>query len=350
MSQTSSPPAGLKVVAALATVAAARLAWTQTRRYRHRHDSFQGKTVVITGGARGLGLALARLFAEERATVVIVSRHANELDRAREDLTARGAHALSFVADLREPDVPVALIEQVAAMTGRVDVLVNNAGVVQSMPFEHATDGDFEESLDVHLWAPLRLSRAALPYLRAAGGRIVNISSIGGRVAVPHMLPYVAGKFALSGLSDGLNAELAKDGISVLTVAPWLMRSGSHRNVIVRGRHEAEARWFGLASMWPVSMSVTRVARQIVEAARQRRARVTVGLPARAAEALNVMAPAPTAAIMRAATRLLPRPSGAPEAELAKRSRDLDLGWTAKLFPSGSVAPMNQQPAADEAR
>src|SRR5690606_6326655 len=131
-----------------------------------------------------------------------------------------------------------AKVAAIARELGRIDALVNNAGVIQMMPFDHAHDEDFADSLDTHFWGPLRMTRACLPYLAEhGGGRIVNITSIGGRVAVPHLLPYVAGKFAAVGLSEGLHAELAGRGISVTTVTPHLMRTGSHRNVVLRGRH-----------------------------------------------------------------------------------------------------------------
>src|SRR5690606_26305399 len=111
------------------------------------------------------------------------------------------------------------------------DVLVNNAGVIQVGPLEHMRLEDFRETMDVHFYAPLVASLAARPYLAdRGGGRIVNITSIGGRLAFPHLSAYNASKHAAVGLSESLRAELMKDGILVTTVIPGLMRTGSPRN------------------------------------------------------------------------------------------------------------------------
>ncbi len=320
------------------------------RRHASRAFSFRGRQVLITGGARGLGLALARRLASEGARLILVSRTASELERARDELQGRGADVLTFVADLRRRDQVERLMADVLAAVGRLDVLVNNPGVIQSGPVQLATIEDFEESLDIHFWAPLHMIRAALPHLPAGVGRIINISSIGGRMAVPHLIPYCVGKFALAALSDGLHGELAKDGISVLTATPGLMRTGSHRNVKVRGRHEAEARWFALASASSLtSMDVDRAAAEIIEASRHGRARVTPGIQARSAQVVDVLAPEIAAAIAAFAARCLPEPRGVLYPNRAVLSRDLDLGWVATLFPSRTAARMNQPVAADEA-
>ncbi len=319
---------------------AARLA--ARRRARQAYD-LAGRVVLITGGSRGFGLALARAFGAEGARVVLLARSVAELDRAQRDLAARGIAAHMAVCDVTdEVDVRQAIREAVGE-TGRLDVVINNAGVIQMMPFAHATDDDFRESLDTHFWGPLHVIRETLPYLEESGGRIVNVSSFGGRVAVPHLLPYCVGKFALTGLSEGLDAELAGHGIRVLTVTPGLMRTGSHRNVRVRGHHEAEARWFGLASATPLtSMDASRAARQVVRACRQARSSLTPGVQAHAALAVKSAVPEVFAALMRFAARVLPGPSGHSMARESVWSRDVDLGWTAALMPRRAARRFNQ--------
>jgi NAD(P)-dependent dehydrogenase (short-subunit alcohol dehydrogenase family) len=340
--------------AALAALTAAGImsglgVWAMRKRTRPRF-SFAGRTIIITGGARGLGLGLARQLGSEGAEIVLVSRTAEELERAARDLQTKGARVRWFPCDIRDPAAVQTLVDDVVNETGRLDVLINNAGIIQSMPFGRTTNEDFAESLDTHFWGPLHLIRAALPHLQKSEGRIVNISSIGGRIAVPHLLPYCVGKFAVTALSDGLHAELAPRGISVLTVTPGLMRTGSHRNVKVRGHHVAEARMFALADATPLtSMNVERAARKIVEACRRRRARITPGRQARAAEILNALAPELTSAAMARAAALLPG-EGPAAGDQAIRSRDLQLGWLSKLFPTGAAVRMNQPVAADEAR
>ncbi len=335
---------------ALVALSAGMLAFVAVRAFRSRPwFSFAGRTVLITGGARGLGFALARRLTDEGAHVVLVSRSPTELDRAVEILNESRGSAVGKTCDIRDIAALTALVNDVVRDAGRLDVVINNAGVIQSMPFARTEIEDFRESLDTHFWAPLHLIKAALPHLTRGEGRIINIGSFGGRVAVPHLLPYCVGKFAEVALSDGLNAELASDGISVLTVTPGLMRTGSHRNVKIRGEHKAEARVFALADATPLtSMAVDRAAKQILEASRRRRARVTPGIQARVAEILNMLTPETTAAVMARTASVLPGPGGG-DGQRAVYSRDLDLGWTAALFPTRAAIEMNQPVAADEA-
>ena len=132
-------------------------------------------------------------------------------------------------------------VERVVSRHGAIDVLVNNAGIITVGPLEHASIEDFEESMAVHFWGPLHTMRAAIPHMRRqGGGRIVNISSIGGKVGVPHLAPYCASKFALVGLSEGFRAELLRYGLYVTTVCPGLMRTGSARHAVVKGQHLLE--------------------------------------------------------------------------------------------------------------
>ncbi len=343
---------GIRSGAGLALLAWA--SWVAVRSVRRAaaRTSFRldGRVVLITGGARGLGLALARRFAQERARLVLVSRSAVELDRAQQELQASGAEVHTFVQDIRDRSGSERLIDNVVALTGRLDVLVNGAGIIAMAPFAVVPDEDVRDSLDTHLWGPLHLIRAAWPHLSRSSGRVVNVSSIGGRLAVPHMLSYSVGKFALTGLSEGLHAELAATGVHVLTVTPGLMRTGSHRNVKVRGAHAAEARWFGLASATALtSMRVERAADHIVRACREGRARLTIGAQARAAELAHALAPETVAAVTRAVCWMLPASPQTAEAGEARWSRDLDLGWAATLMPSDTAAAMNQPGAVGDA-
>jgi NAD(P)-dependent dehydrogenase (short-subunit alcohol dehydrogenase family) len=320
------------------------------RRRAARRYSFRGRTVLISGGARGLGLALARLFAREGAHVVVFARSGDDLMRARLELEAAGARVTAFVCDVRDPRAVDALVGRVVELTGRIDVLVNNAGIIQSVPFEHARIDDFEDSLATHFWAPLYLIRACLPHMRGRQTRIVNISSFGGRVAVPHLIPYCAGKFAVTALSDGLQAELAGTGVAVTTVTPGLMRTGSHRNVLVRGDHRNEARWFGLGTATSLtSMNADRAARQIVEAARAGRPRLTPGWQGRLGIAMNGVAPGLVALVSAAVVRfVLPPASARADAGELKASRDLDLGRAAAFMPSRAARRFNQPVAVGE--
>lgn len=309
--------------------AALALGWLR----RRGAASFCGASVVITGGSRGLGLVLAREFAAEGARLTLLARDADELDRAARDLRARGALVLVRPCDVRDEAAVQDALAQAVARYGRIDVLINNAGVIQSGPFEHTTLGDFGSALDTHLWGPLHTIRTALPHMRrCGGGRIVNISSIGGLVSVPHLLPYCTSKFALVGLSDGLRAELAKDGIRVTTVCPGLMRTGSHLNALFKGRHRSEFTWFTLLDSLPLSsIDVRRAARQIVAACRRGDARLTITLQARALARLSALFPELTAGAMALVNRLLPGPTG-PQGNVVRSGWESRPRWLPALL------------------
>ncbi len=160
---------------------------------------FQGKVVLITGGSRGLGLVLAREFALEGAKLAICARDSEELKRAKSDLENRGAEVLDIVCDVRNQNEVDRMIEEVCRHYGQIDVLINNAGVIQVGPLEVQTKKDFEDAMNVHFWGPYYTMSAVIPQMRERGeGKIVNISSIGGKMNVPHLAPYCASKFARS--------------------------------------------------------------------------------------------------------------------------------------------------------
>ena len=316
------------------------------------NPSFRGRVVVITGGSRGLGLAMARRFADEGAHLALLARSRDQLRTAASDLESRGARVLTIVCDVRERTQVTDAIDAVVRTFGSIDVLVNNAGVIQVTPFVHASMRDFENSIATHLWAPLHTINAALPYLVHARGRIVNIASVGGRVAIPHMAPYCAGKFALVGLSEALRAELSPFGVSVTTVSPFLMRTGSHRNVAVRGQHRKEAALFALGTASGLTaMSADRAARQIVHAARARRSHVSPGWPSRLAALGQGLAPELVSAIAGLVTRLaLPAPSRHADGSDSVESRQINMGRLARTFASGAALKYNQRLARDEVR
>lgn len=292
----------------VSAVAAAGGAWA-LHKWRRRMD-FTGRSVVITGGSRGLGLELARRFAAHDARLTLLARDEEELERAAERLRRRGADVQVAVCDVGEEAAVQRAVAHVLERRGRIDVVVNNAGIIVVGPLAHMTQADFAEAMDVHFWGPLYLTRAVRPTMREqGGGRIVNISSIGGLVSVPHLLPYSASKFALTGLSDGLRAELAQDGIHVTTVCPGLMRTGSHVNAWFLGQHAKEFSWFALSNAFPTnSMSARRAARKIVRACRYGRAHLTLTPQARWLARLDRLFPNLTAAVAKRVSRALPAP------------------------------------------
>jgi short-subunit dehydrogenase len=164
-----------------------------------------------------------------------------------------------------------------------------------------------------HFWGPLHLMYEVVPAMRRRGfGRIVNIASIGGCIAVPHLAPYCASKFALVGLSDAVRAELDQYGIRVTTVTPGLMRTGGPVNADMKGHHAAEYAWFAIADSLPgLSTGAEAAADRIVDACRHGDPELTLTMPAKIARVANNVAPAAIARAMMIANRLLPPPNGA---------------------------------------
>lgn len=312
----------------------------QTIQRQVRKMDFKGRSVMITGGSRGFGLVMARLLADEGANLILLARDEAELKRAKVELVRRGAEVLIIPADVRSQSEAQEAVEQVVGYYGRLDVLINNAGVIQVGPIDHMTIDDFENAMAVHTWGPLYTMLAAIPHMRRqGGGRIVNISSIGGKIAVPHMAPYCASKFALVGLSDSLRAELAQEKIYVTTVCPGLMRTGSHLNALFKGQHEDEFTWFSLLAALPVtSTSARNAARQIIEACRYGDPQLIITLQARLAALVNEFAPRLMATSVSLFNRLLPAPT-------TVYGDELKLGWESQ----SSLAPSLLTRLADRA-
>jgi NAD(P)-dependent dehydrogenase (short-subunit alcohol dehydrogenase family) len=298
------PKSNVSVLAAIAAGATVLAGMALRRRTTY---SFAEKVVVITGGSRGLGLVLAReLVYEHNARVALVARTTEALVRAEEDLDAPES-VLTIAADVRSESEADRVISRVLQRFGRIDVLVNNAGVIISAPFAATTDQDFQDSLDVHFWGVLHMSRSALRHLPRPGGRIVNISSIGGRLAVPHLSAYCAGKFALAGLSSVMAEELSSEGVTVSTVYPGLMRTGSYTAAKFRGNVSKEFSTFALASSLPgISMSAERAARQIIAAIRADRRHIVVPCTIRQVDRVAHVAPDLASRLFSAVNAVLP--------------------------------------------
>lgn len=294
-------------------------------RVTRRTCSFAGKVVLITGGSGGLGLVLARQLCAEGARVALLARDPNELARARNELARQGGDVLTVSCDLLERDQIDSAVQKIVAHFGGLDVVINNAGIIEIGPLEHMRREDFQRALNLHFWAPFDLIMQALPHLRRrGGGRIVNIASIGGRMAVPHLAPYCASKFALVGLSDALRAELARDRIHVTTVTPGLMRTGSEGNAQFKGDHLAEYTWFSLSTALPfASITAERAAAQIITACRRGLPSLTIPLAARAAILGNALFPNMAGSMMKMLNQvLLPSPVG-PDGDTARAGHEL---------------------------
>jgi len=276
---------------------------------RMRLADLSGEVALITGGSRGLGLALAHEFGALGCKLALCARDAEELAWARDELEKSGHECHAVVCDVGDEAQVEQMVRDVEQHYGRIDILVNNAGVIQVGPLENQTLADFQEAMDVMFWGTVYPTLAVLPQMfRQGAGRIVNITSIGGRMAVPHLLPYTCAKFAAVGFSEGLHAEVKKDGITVTTVAPGLMRTGSYRNAMFKGRHRSEYNWFALSSTLPLlSIDAQRAARKIARAVRRGAADLTITPQAKLAAMFHGSFPGATAEMMALANRFLPR-------------------------------------------
>lgn len=273
--------------------------------------SFLNSSVVITGGSRGLGLALAKRFADEGASVALLARDSEELEYARKILERSHPtlRALTIDCDITIPGQLADALEKVKLHFGKIDVLVNNAGSISVGPFESMDSIDFEAQMKLHFSASLDAIQKVVPYLKqSGGGKIINISSIGGKIPVPHLAPYCASKFALAGLSETLSAELKKDGICVTTVYPGLMRTGSPIQAVFKGDYEKEYAWFAMSDNTPgISVSAETAAHVIVKAARNELSHIVISIPAKIAVLFFNLFPETFSALIRIVTRLMPQ-------------------------------------------
>jgi short-subunit dehydrogenase len=212
---------------------------------------------------------------------------------------------------------------------------VNNAGVVQVGPLDDMRLDDFRHAMDVNFWGAVHTSLAIIPHMRARRrGRIVNINSLGGKIAMPHLLPYDCAKFAQLGFSEGLHAELRKDGISVVTVVPGLMRTGSVASATFKGNSEDEFDWFStMARSRLFSMDARRAARRIVDAMRSGDGEVTLGWRAKLARLGKELFPTLTSHALSRLDRRLP-----PEGAYVENASGREIAGARRLRTFGPVA------------
>jgi short-subunit dehydrogenase len=297
-----------KLTFGAAAIGALTYALREAARRKRRID-FNGKTVLISGASRGLGLELARGFADEGADLILLARDLANLKQSADELRRYGVNVDTLAVDVSDEAQVRDALSSLFAKGRKVDVLVNNAGTIQVGPLEKMALEDYENALGVHFWGPLYLMREIVPHMQARGsGRIVNIASIGGKVAVPHLLPYAASKFALVGLSEGMRAELLKDGIYVTTVCPGLMRTGSHLNAYFKGQYKKEYALFAVAnSSRLLSTASDSAAQKIIEACRYGQPELVITPQARLLRLVQSLFPNFTADMLGLVTQFLPK-------------------------------------------
>lgn len=313
-------------LALLGIVALAGRSHTATR--DRRQGRLFGKRVLILGGSRGLGLNLAREFGRRGATLYLAARDPEELEVARGELEGRGVETHVGTCDVSNKEEIDNLLVAAREEMGDVDVLVNVAGVIQVGPAEVLSGEDFREAMDVNFWSQVHACYGIFPSMKGRGGSIVNITSVAGVMAVPHLLAYSASKSAVVGFSSAFGAEMDRHGIRVTTVVPGLMATGSFLHARAKGRASAEYKLFSLAASLPLlAMDARRAARKIVDACERGDRWVTVGAQARLAHLAAGLMPQLTAAGLAFVARRLPGPGG------ARPSQNAAPGWTLNRGP-----------------
>jgi NAD(P)-dependent dehydrogenase (short-subunit alcohol dehydrogenase family) len=283
--------------------------WLRSR----RRIDLAGRVIVITGGTSGHGLIVAKLAAGEGARLVIAARNPGELRAAEEELRQFGARdVLAVPTDVSDPEQARALIVRTIDHFGRLDVLINNAGVISVGPVEAMNLDDFRQAMATNFWGAVYTTLAALPTMRNQQfGRIGNVVSIGGKLAVPHLLPYSASKFALTGFTEGLRSEVAHDNILVTGIYPTTMRTGGHTHAWFKGNQEAEYTWFALTDSIPgISLSAESVARKLLEALKNGDPELYVPWVSQVAAAMQAIFPSWVAETLSLLDRTLPAPTG----------------------------------------
>ena len=310
-----------KILGATAlTLAAMKLGLAALR--RGRSVRLRGATAVVCGASRGLGRAVTLELARRGVKkIAICARTGSDLQELARELRGMGVTVVAEARDLARTIEAEQFLESAASQLGPIDVLVTNAATILIAPVATLIADDFDEAHETTFKTALNPILAALPAFRARGkGTMAVVTSIGGRVGVPHLAPYSAAKFATMGFAESLRAEVASDGVHVLTVVPGLMRTGSHVHAEVKGNHDLEYGWFGASAMAPLlSIDADRAARSIVRAIARGETEIAFTPEARVAPVLRAIAPALWADLLGLTARLLlPRP---PVASLAASRR-----------------------------
>lgn len=297
-------------------------------------QALSGHSALVTGGSRGLGLLIADRLAAQGCAVTLAARDPAELGNARAKLRRRHPRASLHTVgcDVRDQDDVRALMHTTHEKCGGPDIVVANAGIIQVAPVESIGADEFRSAMDTMFLGALHTALEALPHLRESphGGRLALISSVGGLMGVPHLLPYACAKAATGVLAEGLHAETAADGVSVTAVYPGLMRTGSHLHAQFGGDRAKEYGWFSTLAGAPLlSMNAQRAAARIVHAVVRRRTRLVLTPAARAADLAHGVAPALTTHVNSLAARLLPKSTG--DRETLREGKDITP-------PQGAVA------------
>lgn len=240
-------------------------------------DVFRGQVVIVTGASAGIGRALALKLAGQGAQVALAARRTDRLEQIAAECRSLGGQALVVPTDVADEAQCKALVAQTIGAFGRLDMLVNNAGLAASALFDDFPDLRlFRLTVDVNFYGAVYCTYYALPYLKQSRGRIVAVSSLGGKSAIPYNTPYCASKYALHGFYDSLRMELRQSGVSATVVCPWWVATEFHTAQLNKdGVPRGETR--GKDMYTSKTMSAERCAEIVLAAAHRRRREVVMG-------------------------------------------------------------------------
>ncbi len=219
-------------------------------------EEWKGKVAIVTGASRGIGRAIAQTLARKGLSLALCARSQAHLEALRDELCLLGVDVFVLPGDLADPAFPPRFVREVGEYFGRIDVVVNNAGVALSKPLEETTLEEWEFQMAVNARAPFLICREALPYLRRSPlATIINISSVVGTKGYVHQGAYTASKHALMGFTKVLARELHKEGIRVHVIAPGgvetdliaVMRPDLLQERLIAPSEIAEIVWFLLS-------------------------------------------------------------------------------------------------------
>lgn len=237
---------------------------------RMRRIELEGKVVIVTGGGRGLGYAIAQQFAARGCRLAICGRDAATIAAAVRMLRGQGAEIIGSSCDVSDAQAVQTFVRRVVDHYGTVDVLVNNAGQCFVGAATQHQANDFADALQNIFWTQYHPTMAVLPHMREQrSGRIANVTSIGGKVPIPHQSAYSVAKYAATGWSETITTEFTNDGIRVSTITPPPIKNGAALYVHFLGRLEDEFKWFTKTLTSPLtSITADRTARVVMDAVR----------------------------------------------------------------------------------
>jgi short-subunit dehydrogenase len=238
--------------------------------------AFQGQVVIVTGASAGIGKSLALQLASQGAKVAIAARRVERLEQVAEECRALGGEVLVVPTDVSDEAQCKALVEKTLAAFGRLDMLINNAGLAASALFDEFPDLHlFKQTMDANFYGAVYCTYYALQHLKKTRGRVVAISSVGGKSAIPYNTPYCSSKYAMHGFYDSLRMELYQHGVSCTVICPYWVVTEFHESQMNKDGVPRGAR--GRAIYTKKMMTADQCAVITLRAAHQRRREVLMG-------------------------------------------------------------------------